>query len=96
MLNNEILLDALGGLFKGIVHREKTITSKELTFQNYANLSLSAGQLKEDKSIIKPIFYDINLLEDHENICDFQMELYIKTLTGETLTLICFNQKLLK
>ena len=88
MLNNEILLDALGGLFRGIVHREKTITSKELTFQKYANLSLSAGQL-EDNFKIKQINYDPNLLEKHENICDFQMECSIKTLTGRILTLIC-------
>ena len=88
MLNNEILLDALGGLFRGIVHREKTITSKELTFQKYENLSLSAGQL-EDNFKIEQINYDPNLLEKHENICDFQMECSIKTLTGRILTLIC-------
>ena len=45
---NDTLLDALGGLFGGIVHKKKTNTSNELTFEKYANISLSAGQLKDE------------------------------------------------
>jgi len=39
---NDILLDALGGLFDAPVHKKKTECWKELTFNKYANLSLSA------------------------------------------------------
>ena len=38
---NDILLDALGGLFGAPIHK-KTECSKELTFDKNANLSLSA------------------------------------------------------
>ena len=34
---NDILLDALGGLFGAPVHTKKTECSKELTFDKYAN-----------------------------------------------------------
>ena len=47
---NDILLDALGGLFGAPVHTKKTGCSKELTFDKYANLSLSA-QIQEDSNI---------------------------------------------
>ena len=88
MLNNEILLDALGGLFKGIVHRKKTLASKELPFQKYGNLFFSVGQL-EDNFKKGTEYIDLKLLEDHENICDFQMELYVKSVTGKITKLIC-------
>ena len=45
---NETLLDALGGLFGGIVHKKKTNTSNELTFEKYANISIAAGQFEEE------------------------------------------------
>ena len=47
MLVNDTLLDALGGLLGGAVHKQKTSISKELTFDKYANFSFSAGQSEE-------------------------------------------------
>jgi len=47
MKNNEILLDALGGLLGGIVHEKKNHLSKELTFDIYSNLSLGSGVFEE-------------------------------------------------
>ncbi len=38
---NDISLDALGGLFCPPAYKKKTECSKELTFDKYANLSLS-------------------------------------------------------
>ena len=49
MQKNEILLDALSGLFGGVVHKNKTGFSNPLTFEKYANISLSAGQIKEEE-----------------------------------------------
>ena len=48
MAISETLLDALGGLLNAKVFTNKTYLSKELNFERYANLSLSAGQI-EDK-----------------------------------------------
>ena len=53
MLKSEILLDALGGLLNGIVHKNPTFDSKELTFEKYASISLSAGQLEDKKQKIE-------------------------------------------
>lgn len=47
---SETLLDALGGLFNGNVSKIKTEFSRELNFEKYANLSLSAGQIEEKES----------------------------------------------
>ena len=47
MKNNEILLDALGGLFGGIVHAKKTQTSKELIFDKYSDMSLGSGVFED-------------------------------------------------
>jgi len=44
MCSVEIILDALSALFGGNVYKHKTGNSKELTFENYANISFSAGQ----------------------------------------------------
>ena len=42
-----ILIDALGRLFNGKIYTKKSKTSKELTFEKYANISISAGLFKE-------------------------------------------------
>ena len=42
-----ILLDALGGLLNAKIYSKKTGISKELTFEKYANISISAGLFEE-------------------------------------------------
>ena len=44
---DEILLDALGGLLNAKIYSKKTLISKELTFEKYANISISAGLFEE-------------------------------------------------
>ena len=61
MNNKETLLDALGGLFGAKVHQKKTNTSNELTFEKYANISLSAGQMKDEP------FKSIPYVENNES-----------------------------
>ena len=51
MNDNEILLDALGGLFGGIVHAKKTQSSKELTFDEYSDMSLGSGVYEDIPNI---------------------------------------------
>ena len=56
MQDNSILLDALGGLFNGIIHKKPKNNSKELSFSKYINLSLSLGCViieKDKKENIK-------------------------------------------
>ena len=56
MQDNSILLDALGGVFNGIVHKKPKKNSKELSFSKYINLSLSLGCViieKDKKENIK-------------------------------------------
>ena len=64
---NETLIDALGGLFGGIIHKKQTKTSKELTFEKYANISLSAGQFKEEP-IKNEIKESIPYVETNESL----------------------------
>ena len=42
-----ILLDALGGLLNAKIYTKKSGFSKELTFEKYANISISAGLFEE-------------------------------------------------
>ena len=42
-----ILLDTLGGLLNAKIYSKKTGISKELTFEKYANISISAGLFVE-------------------------------------------------
>ena len=82
---NPILLDALGALLGGNVSNHKTKFSLELSFENYANKSLSAGQL----------VYSNNNNNKFNNISTFNNTfknqkydknkkcLYIKTLIGK-------------
>ena len=42
-----ILLDTLGGLLNAKIYSKKTGISKELTFEKYANISISAGLFEE-------------------------------------------------
>ena len=59
---SDTLVDALGALFGGTVHKHSTNFSKKLTFKNYANISISAGQLNDDYNFnkVKKVrnFYD--------------------------------------
>ena len=50
MAINDTLIDALGGLFGVKVYKNSTAFSIPLNFEKYANISLSAGQLKEEVS----------------------------------------------
>lgn len=47
MDKTDILLDALGGLLNGQILKKKNNFSKELTFERYSNISLSAGLFEE-------------------------------------------------
>ena len=62
---SDVLLDALGGLFGGDIHKKKTGNSVLLSFDKYANLSLSAGQLKEEPKI--QTFESIKYVEYNES-----------------------------
>lgn len=53
MSKNEILLDALGGLLNAKIYRNKEGNSKELTFEKYSNISISAGIFEEEKQQTK-------------------------------------------
>ena len=48
MATTDILLDALCGLFNAQVHKKKQGFSQALTFEKYANISLSAGKFQEE------------------------------------------------
>lgn len=50
---SDTLVDALGALFGRTVHKHSTKFSQKLTFKKYANISISAGQLKDDCNINK-------------------------------------------
>ncbi|OUM60230.1 hypothetical protein PIROE2DRAFT_14046 [Piromyces sp. E2] len=81
---DDILLNVLGELFGGKIKRPKTANSKELTFEKYANKSLSAGQLKKYSNVNKnehPFVYLKYYLNDHEN----KKHLFVETLTGKTI-----------
>ena len=76
MSQNDILLEALGGLFNAKVYRKKAKFSKELTFEKYANISLCAG-LFEEKPVDKTISENETNLspEEEKKILEEQMAL---------------------
>jgi len=84
------LLDALGALLGGNVYQHKTKVSKELNFENYANITFSAGQpevyLNNKKNQYK-ITENQNYLED-KSILKTPIRLFVKTLTEKTLTIL--------
>ena len=59
-----ILLDALGGLLNGKIYTKKTKTSKELTFEKYANISISAGLFEEKQEENKENKKELSLEEE--------------------------------
>lgn len=63
---SDVLLDALGGLFGGDIHKKKTGNSVLLSFDKYANLTLSAGQLKDEPKIFQT-FESIKYIEYNES-----------------------------
>jgi len=92
-INNDTLFDALSALFGKNIYKQKTQFSKELTFENYANISFSAGQpevyLNNKKNQYKTT-ENLNYLTK-KNIC-----LFVKTLNGKTLTIdIDYNDTVL-
>lgn len=78
MNDNETLLDALGGLFGAKVHKKKTDNSNELTFEKYSNISLSAGQLKDEP------FKSIPYVETNESFkIEIQKQIEESEITGD-------------
>ena len=70
---SDTLLDALGGLFGAPVHKKRTISSQELSFEKYANISLSSGQIEDSKGNEKNKIIEIKVSE-YDNSFKIQKE----------------------
>ena len=87
MEGNSVLLDALGGLFNGMVYKNPHEFSKELDLSKYANLSFSCAALipnndkKNNSNFIKKVPKQKSFLELGLN--DFMINIY--TLTGKLI-----------
>ena len=94
MEGNSVLLDALGGLFNGIVHKKPTNFSKEISFTKYANLSLSYASIISDidnnlDSNNKKGQLNISKQSSKLNMefSSNDFEIFIFTLTGKRITI---------
>ncbi len=72
-----ILLDALGGLLNAKIYSKKTGISKELTFEKYANISISAGLFVEKQDEKKEEKFSFEQQQKEQE--------YIKKLTKDKI-----------
>jgi len=105
---DDTLLDALEGLFGGKIYKHKTKFSKELSFEKYANKSLSAGILNIYSNTKINGHNNINIknhsiYNEYNDIFKYQKQeshnkcLFVKSLTGKSIVIpYNYNDTILK
>ena len=103
-----LLYDALGAMLGRKVTNKKNPGSEELTFEKYANLSMSAGQIPEkwntSSNVIDDKYYSYNEKGKNQEEYDIEKEyekhkncvlttLFIEQSTGKKIKILCCPQE---